>query len=187
MAGIMWVSATRPTASRGEKLWLILADCSNVFKAVKRTAVLTGVGTCVPVLTPVVAKCYGERFAPMFFQMDSGERRKIDCSSGAPQGDAVGPALFCMPLLPVLNRTPEEFEPKGVEAFAYLDEVSIGMVEVTSDTVGVVPFLQRAGHRRYCHEPEQKRGPCLQRGKYRRWTQLPCLKALMSASRNGVG
>ena len=52
-----------------------------------------------------------------------------------------GPALFSMPLLPVLKRTREEFEPKGVEA--YLDDVSIVMVEVTSDTVDVVPFLQR--------------------------------------------
>ena len=51
--------------------------------------------------------------------------------------------MFCMPLLPVLKRTRHEFEPKGVEAFAYLDDVSIGMVEVTSDTVDVVPFLQR--------------------------------------------
>ena len=34
-------------------------------------------------------------------------------------------------------------EPKGVEAFAYLDDVIIGMVGVTSDTVDVVPFLQR--------------------------------------------
>ena len=40
----------------------------------------------------------------------------------------MGPALFCMPLLLVLKRTPAEFEPKGVEAFAYLDYICIGMV-----------------------------------------------------------
>ena len=55
----------------------------------------------------------------------------------------MGPALFCMPLLPVLKRTREEFEQKGVEAFAYLDDISIGMMEITPDTVEVVPFLQR--------------------------------------------
>ncbi|CAM9292589.1 unnamed protein product, partial [Laminaria digitata] len=71
------------------------------------------------------AKCYGERSAPVFCQMDSGERRKIDCSSAVQQGDAMGPALFCMPLLPVLKRIREEFEQKGVEAFAYLDDISI--------------------------------------------------------------
>ena len=69
--------------------------------------------TCVPALIPFVAKCYGERSAPVFFQMDSGERREIDCSSGVQQGDAMGPALFCMSLLSVLIRTREEFEPKG--------------------------------------------------------------------------
>ena len=43
----------------------------------------------------------------------------------------------------MLKRTREKFEPKGVEAFAYLDDTSIGMAEFTSDTVDVVPFLQR--------------------------------------------
>ena len=86
---------------------------------------------------------FRRKTAPVFVQMDSGERRKIDCSSGVQQGDAMGPALFCLPLLPVLKRNREDFEPKGVEAFAYLDDVSIGRVEVTSDTVDVVPFLQR--------------------------------------------
>ena len=104
---------------------------------------LVEAATCVPALTPFVAKCYGEMSAPMFFQMESGERWKIDCSSGVQQGDAMGPALFCMPLLPVLKRTRAEFEPRGVEAFAYLDDSSIGMMEITPDTVEVVPFFQR--------------------------------------------
>ena len=55
----------------------------------------------------------------------------------------MGPALFCMPLLPVLKRTRVEFEPRGVEAFAYLDDISIGIMEITPDTVEVVLFLQR--------------------------------------------
>ena len=75
--------------------------------------------------------------------MDSGERRTIDYSSEVQQGDTMGPALFCMPLLPVLKRTREEFEPKDVEAFSYLDDISIEMAEVSVDTVGLVPFLQR--------------------------------------------
>ena len=32
------------------KKWLILTDCSNTFKTVKRTAVLTEAATCVPAL-----------------------------------------------------------------------------------------------------------------------------------------
>ena len=85
--------------------WLILSDCSNTFITVKSTAVLAEAATCVPALTPFIAKCYGERPAPVFFQMDSGERRKIECSSGVQRGDAMDPALFCMSLLPCLLYT----------------------------------------------------------------------------------
>ena len=135
-------SATRKSTPRG-KNWLILTDCSNAFNTVKRTAMLAEAATCVPALTRFVAKCYGEMSAPVFFQMELGERRKIDCSSGVQQGDAWGPTLFCMPFLPVLKWTRAEFEPRDVEAFAYLDDISIGMMETTPDAVEVVPFLQR--------------------------------------------
>ena len=54
----------------------------------------------------------------------------------------MGPALFCMPLLALLKRIREEFEPRGLEAFAYLDGISTGTSEITPDTVRVVPFLQ---------------------------------------------
>ena len=125
------------------KNWLILTDCSNAFNSVKRTAMLAEAATYVPALTPFVAKCYGEMSVPVFFQMESGERRKIDCPSGVQQGDAMGPALYCMPLLAVLKRARAEFEPRGVEAFAYLDDdISIGMMEITPDAVEVVPVLQ---------------------------------------------
>lgn len=42
----------------------------------------------------------------------------------------------------MLKRTREDFDPRRVEAFSYLD-ISIGLMEVTADTVGGVPFLQR--------------------------------------------
>ena len=90
--------ALRARIHHEAKHWLILTDCSNAFNTVKRTAMLAEASTCVPALTPFVAKCYGEMPAPVFFQMESGERRKIDCSSGVQQRDAMGPALFCMPL-----------------------------------------------------------------------------------------
>ena len=135
--------ALRARIHHETKNWLILADCSYAFNTVKRTAMLAEASTCVPALTPFVAKCYGEMSAPVFFQMESGERRKIDCSSGVQQGDAMLPAFFCMPLLPVLKRTRAEFKTRGVETFAYLDDISIGMVQITPDTVGVVPFLMR--------------------------------------------
>ena len=98
--------------------WLILTDCSNAFNTVKRMAVLGEATTCVPELMPFIAKCYGERPAPIFFPMASGERRQTECSSGVQQKDAMGTALFCVPLLPLLKRVREEFQPRGVEAFA---------------------------------------------------------------------
>lgn len=97
----------------------------------------------MPAPRPLVANYYGEISASVFFQMDSGERRQIDCSSGVQHGDAMRRALFIMPLLPVLKRTREEFEPRGVEAFAYLNDISTGMMELTADTVEAVSSLQR--------------------------------------------
>ena len=96
---------------------LIVTDCSNAVNTVKRTAVLTAGATWVPALTPFVAKC-----------ATRGRHR-------------TGVALHA--LLTLLKRAREEFESKCVEAFAYLDDVIIGMVEDTSDTMDIMPSLQR--------------------------------------------
>lgn len=44
--------------------------------------------------------------------------------------------LFCMPLLPVPKRAREEFEPRGVEPVGNLDDIGIGMPEVTGNLWG---------------------------------------------------
>ena len=93
--------------------WVILADRYNVLNTVKRTGVFAEAATYIPALTPFVAKSYGERPAPVFLQIASTERRKIECSGGVQQGGAMGPALFCMSLLRVLKRLREE--PRSVE------------------------------------------------------------------------
>ena len=59
------------------------------FTAINRTAVHVEVVTCVPVPTPFVAKGYGERSAPVFSQVGSGEMRMIDCSTGVQQRDVM--------------------------------------------------------------------------------------------------
>ena len=59
--------ALRARIHHEAKNWRILTDCSNAFKIVKRTAMLAEAATCVPALTPFVAKCYGEMSAPVFF------------------------------------------------------------------------------------------------------------------------
>ena len=168
--------ALRTRVHREERNWLILTDCSNAFNTLKRAAVLAEAATCVLAPTPFIAKCYGERPAPVFSKMDSGERRNIECSSGVQQGDAMGPALSCVPLLPVLKRIREEFEPRGVEAFAYLGDISIGMSEITPDTVRVEPFLQhKLCQNRYRHHPQQdgclasEKSMCLRRKRLHSW------------------
>lgn len=86
-------------------------------------AVLAEVTSCVPALTPSVAKCYGTRPADVFFRMDAGETRTITCPSGVQQGDPMGPATFCLALRPGLTDR-EGYVVEGVEAFACFSEVS---------------------------------------------------------------
>ncbi|CAN0489423.1 unnamed protein product, partial [Laminaria digitata] len=125
---------------------LVLTDCPNAFNAVKRTSVLKEVANCVPALTPSVAKCYGTRPcspADVLFRMDSEETRTIACSSGVQQGDPMGPAMFCLALRPGLKRLRQEFEGEGVEAFAYMDDISLGLMGITANTVRAFAFLRR--------------------------------------------
>ena len=51
--------------------WIIQTDASNAFNLVLRKPMLEQVAACTPALTGFVAKCYGERPAPIFFQIDS--------------------------------------------------------------------------------------------------------------------
>lgn len=68
----------------------LLTYFSNAFNTVERVAVFTEATICVPALRSFFAKGYGERYAPVFFQMNSRERRSIDCFSRVQQGDAMG-------------------------------------------------------------------------------------------------
>ena len=73
-----------------------------------------------------------------------------------------------------------------MEEFAYMAERSVGMLEITSDTVEVVPFLQRE-LANICIAINPRKSPCLRRGTCLRGKKIPFLKALTSASPNGVG
>ncbi|CAM9811271.1 unnamed protein product, partial [Laminaria digitata] len=114
--------------------WLILTDCSNAFNTSKRKAVLEVVANCVPALTPSVAKCYGTRPADVFFRMDSRESRTIACSSGVQQADPMGPAMFCLALRQGLKQFRQEVKGEGVGAFAYMDDISLGLTGMTANT-----------------------------------------------------
>ena len=54
----------------------------------------------------------------------------------------MGPAMFCLSLRPELKRFREEFEREGVEAFAYMDDVSLGLRGLTANTIRAFAFLR---------------------------------------------
>ena len=104
---------------------------------------LAEVANCVPALAHFVAKCYGMRPVDVFLRMDSGETRTIPCPSRVQQGDLMGAAMFCLALRPGLTRFREEFDREEVEAFAYMDDVSLGLMGVTGNTIRTFAFLRR--------------------------------------------
>ena len=55
----------------------------------------------------------------------------------------MGPAMFCLSLRPELKRFREEFEREGVEAFAYMDDVSLGLTGITTNTIRAFALLRR--------------------------------------------
>ena len=55
----------------------------------------------------------------------------------------MGPAMFCLALRPGLKRFREEYDGEGVEAFAFMQDVSFSLVRVTANTVGASAFLRR--------------------------------------------
>ena len=89
---------------------IIQTDASNAFNSVFRKPMLEQVAACTPAFTGFVVKCYGEKPASVVFQIDSGERTKLECSRGVQEGDAKGPVLFCLPLRPALTKVREEYE-----------------------------------------------------------------------------
>ena len=119
--------------------------------------------------------------------MDSGERTKLECSRGVQQGNAMGPALFCLPLRPVLARVREEYEWQGVETYAHLDDITIAADEILPGTVGVVPFLERELTARDIHLNPGKtialapKDTCPRRKRYHLWQEW------VSASRTSEG
>ena len=52
----------------------------------------------------------------------------------------MGPAMFCLALRPRLKRFRQEFEREGVEAFAYMDDISLGLTRITANTVRGLGF-----------------------------------------------
>ena len=128
--------------------WVIQTDASNAFSSVLQKPKLEQVAACTSVLTTIVAKC--ERRASLFFQMDSGERTKLKCSGGVQLGSALGPALLCLLLRPVLTRVREEYESQGGRSLCITRHHYRGRQDITQKgRSGALPRarVDNEGHR----------------------------------------
>eukprot|EP00903_Cladosiphon_okamuranus_P013938 g12964.t1 len=121
--------------------WVIQTDCSNAFNTAKRTAIMAQAAKSTPDLVEYIARCYDEVPAKAVYEMDSGERRTIECKSGVQQGDGMGPPLFCFVLVPILIKLNHKYEPLGVSLTAYMDDISLHFKEITATTILVIQDL----------------------------------------------
>lgn len=121
--------------------WLILADCSNAFNnLVNITAVLAGVATYLPSLTPFAAKCYVPRETTVVCILSDGFRghRTVACSIGIQQRSPAGPAIFRIMLQPWFFRGERR---RG--SLRCLGDTTLDLVLVTAKAAGrAIPFLR---------------------------------------------
>lgn len=118
--------------------WVVQTDCSNAFNTAKRTAIMAQAAKSTPGLVGYIARCYDEVPAKAMYEMDSGERRAIECKSGVQQGDGMGPPLFCFVLVPIVSKLRAKYEPLGVSIKAYMDDINLHFKEITEDAMQVV-------------------------------------------------
>lgn len=64
----------------------------------------------------------------VYLTLESGEKRDIPLKTGVAQGDALGPALFCMSCVTPLGNEQIQFETHGVETAAFIDGMSMAFI-----------------------------------------------------------
>ena len=90
-----------------------------------------------PGLVGYIARCYDKIPAKAICEMDSGERRAIECKSGVQQGDGMKPPLFCFTLIPIESKLRVKHEPLGVRMKACMDDINLHSEEITADAMQV--------------------------------------------------
>ena len=122
--------------------WVVQTDCSNAFNTAKRNAIMAQAAKSTPGLVGYIVRCYDEIPAKAIYEMDSGERRTIECKSGVQQGDGMGPPLFCFTLVPIVSKLRVKYEPLGVRIKANMDDINLHFQEITEDAImQVLPDL----------------------------------------------
>lgn len=121
--------------------WVIQTDCSNAFNTAKITAIMAQAAKSPPDLVGFISRCYDEIPARAMYEMDSGERRKIECTTGVQQGDGMRPPLFCFVLIPIIQKLNRKYEHLGVSLKAYNDDITLLLKEITATIIPVITDL----------------------------------------------
>lgn len=122
--------------------WIIQTGASDEMNSVLRNPMLEQMTACAPALSGFVAKWYGERPVSDFFQMHSEIRIKLESSRRINKRNAVGPALFCLPLRLVLMRFREKTSRRGSKPKrTSTGDITITARAISPGTAGVVPPL----------------------------------------------
>jgi hypothetical protein len=100
-------------------------DGTNAFNALSRSALLGAVAEHMPHLYPYVATVYGPGSTPVLqFGMEGSELAEpVPSRQGVHQGDPLGPLLFALSVLPVMQSFRAQFPEMGLPA--YLDDMTI--------------------------------------------------------------
>lgn len=125
---------------------LVTPDFPKYFFTVKMSAVLAEVANCVSSRTPLVGKCYDvvQDQLPRYFGRTPGRPDRSLPPAVSSRGGPVGPEILWLVLRPGLKCLRYEIEGKGMDAFAYMDNISLSlMVATTANTVRGFTLLRR--------------------------------------------
>ena len=104
---------------------LIAIDGRNAFNSVSRTEVLRQAAEHVPEAYPLIRKLYGSAAQPdLLFGLDEQALAAVMTSAeGVQQGDPLGPTLFSLVLIPIMQEFLRRFPQFGMPGF--LDDLTI--------------------------------------------------------------
>jgi hypothetical protein len=97
----------------------ILLDVSNAFGSVLRSAILEGARRYCPAAIPLLRSVYNSD-GQAYFPLANGEYRTLSITRGVRQGDSLGPLLFMLGVLPVLEEVRTRHP--GIALVSYLDD-----------------------------------------------------------------